>query len=197
MKKYYLEKENSQLIIKLAKFLRAGAILAIPTETCYGLAVNLHDQETVKRLYKIKQRPTDQPLAIACADLESAKQFAELDRKQISWLNKYLPNSFTAIFKAKANFPLKYNTVGIRFSTNSFINLLAKETNGFALTSANLHGYKDTYSIDEIENQFAGKIFQPDISVDAGTLARIPASTIIDFSAKKPTILRQGVFKLK
>jgi len=198
MKIYNLTKENYFSLLDLTvKYLKSGAIIVIPTETCYGLAIDFNNQDAYNRLFKVKQRPESLKLPIVAHNINCASAYAEIDKKLNFWLKKHLPNSFTILTKAKPNFILKYPDIGIRFSTNIFVNDLSEKLTGFALTSANINGLPETYSLKEMENQFAGKIFQPDIFINAGELVRVDPTTIIDFRDKKLQTIRQGLFKLK
>lgn len=198
MKIYNLTNQNLNALVEItAKYMRSGAIVVLPTETCYGLAIDLTNKDAYDRLYKIKNRPENFKLPIVAANLQSATKYADISKKLSGWLAKHLPNSFTIITKANANFPYQYPDIGVRFSTNIFINKLAQELEGFALTSANINSLPETYSLKEVENQFAGKVFQPDIFINAGELAHVDPTTLIDFRDKKPKIIRQGLFNLK
>jgi len=198
MKIYQLNQNNlAQIAYKIALFLRSGAVVVIPTETCYGLAVDFNNAEALERLYRLKQRPNDLKLPICVPDVKTAKNYASIDKKVESWLEKHLPNSFTLIVNSKADFILKYSDIGFRFSNNIFVNQLSQEMGAFALTSANVSGYPETYNLRDLEAQFAGKIFQPDIFVNIGDLVRVPPTTIIDYKTKKPKIIRQGLFEIK
>lgn len=198
MKIYQLKQENTQEIIeKVTKYMRAGAVVVIPTETCYGFAIDIKNPDAVQRLIKMKQRPVEIKFPVVVCGPECAQKYAQLDKKNLNWVSKNIPNSFTVIFPAINDLPIKYNDIALRFSTSDFVNKLSIEMDGFGLTSANLHGFPETYSLIELENQFAGKVFQPDIFIDSGEILRVPPTTIIDFRDKKPKIVRQGIFEFK
>lgn len=190
--------DSDQTTLKhTAKLIEAGAVVIFPTDTSYGMATNPLNPEAVNRLYKIKQRDENEPIACVFRDIDQVEQFGRVNARQLKILKRNLPGPFTFILEPKNNV-LPWPTLGVRIPDYLFTKALSHETTvPFTATSANIHGQPATYSLQEILAQFEGKIYQPDLILNAGVLRRYPPSTVVDIRSDKPIILREGIARPK
>ncbi len=200
------------------KILRDGGVVAHATETCYGLACDLRNPDAVQKLFRIKQRPLDQPVSALFSSLDQAKEYVEWNDEAESLAKKYLPGPLTLILQRKpvARYELRVElalsgveggnpetrkskpatSLGMRISSSPLASTLVEKFGSpLSTTSANLHGQPNPYSPDDIIAQFSRQKFQPDLILDSGTLPHNPPSTVIDLSGSGHTIRRQGTIK--
>ena len=180
---------------KAKRILEKNQILALPTETVYGLAGNAYSHKSVKRIYSLKKRPQKNPLIIHYYNLDLLKRDAEYDKNFLKLYKKFSPGPLTYILKKKekskvskfANAKLK--TIAVRFPKNKIIrSLLKKLTFPLAIPSANIStGVSPTEPLDVVD-EFKNKI---KFILNGGKSAIGLESTVINLSGK-PTILRPG-----
>lgn len=180
--------------------LKKGEVIAIPTDTVYGLTCSANNPKAIGRLYNIKGRNELKPVAICVATIDDFRLWGEADHLSDELLNDLLPGAVTIVVKRspKLNNP-KLNpgvsNIGIRITENSFIQGVCKAFNEpIALTSANKSSSKSTLEVTEFEELWPklGAVF------DGGQLGlseeQRAASTVIDLSVPKYyTIIRRGV----
>lgn len=186
-----------------ADFLRRGNIVAIPTETVYGLAVNLDNQKAVKRLYEIKNRTDNKPLTVHIAHLEKLEELATgIPDFTFKLTAKFWPGPLTLILYAKKNGVLRpaqgtsrdadqglRRTIGFRFPRHpTALGIINESRSLIGVTSANISNERAAKSADEVLTQFDGLI---DVVVDAGEANGIE-STILDLTCFPPKIIREG-----
>ncbi|CAK9811717.1 Threonylcarbamoyl-AMP synthase [Anthophora plagiata] len=125
-----------------ATLLRQGEIVAIPTDTIYGLAGIVSDNSSIEKLYKIKDRDENKPLSISVNNVTKIKLWGIVDHLPEELLTNILPGPYTIILKRTQNlnpaFNPNHDTVGIRIPKFSFINCVADIVGPLALTSANV-----------------------------------------------------------
>lgn len=169
--------------------LAEGGTVAHATETCYGLACDLSNAKAVERLFQVKERPLQQPVSGLFADLELVKQYVEWN-ELAEELSAQLPGPLTIIVRLRSDAPKALfptpngnNTVGIRISPHRVAMELAKQFGSpVSTTSANIHGHLDSYSPQDIMDQFLDAKFRPDLIINSGALQNNPPSRIIDVS---------------
>ncbi|XP_035914079.1 yrdC domain-containing protein, mitochondrial [Anopheles stephensi] len=180
--------------------LRRGEVIAIPTDTVYGLTCSANNPKAIGRLYNIKGRHELKPVAICVATVEDLRQWGEADHLSAELLNELLPGAVTVVVKrsAKLNNP-KLNpgvsNIGIRITENNFIqDVCAAFNEPIALTSANKSSSQSTLEVGEFKELWPklGAVF------DGGQLGlseeQRAASTVIDLSVPGCyRIIRRGV----
>jgi len=179
--------------------LRAGSIVAYPTETCYGLAVDVSNSAAVAKLFALKQRPADMPVSVLFASVVQAKEYVEWNERAEKLAEDNLPGPLTIILPSKTDTPTplhvtatlkaqssKLKTIGIRVSTHPIAQALVTAFGKpISTTSANIHGEPNTYSTEELVSQL-----QPDLVLDSGELHKNEPSKVVDLSDDKAKILR-------
>ncbi len=184
--------------------IHAGGVVAHATETCYGFACDLGNPKAVEKLFRIKQRPFDQPVSALFASVDEAKKFAVWNARAEELAQKFLPGPLTLILPLHPDAPSKLipspspspnpsPTVGVRISSHLLATSLVKKYKSpLSTTSANIHGKPNPYSAEDIRSQFRGAEFQPDLIIDSGTLPQVPPSTIINCMSEKGDTMRKG-----
>ncbi len=178
--------------------LAAGGVVAIPTDTVYGLAVLPAHQEAVAALFALKERPIDVALPVLVGDLEGVAEVAVLPSGPVAGLaRRWWPGPLTIVLERAPGFdadlggpPDRASTVGVRWPDHLFVAGLCRRAGPLAVTSANRHGDPPCTSADQVVVAFAPGP-APDLVVDGGTCDGVP-STVVDCSGTAPTCLREG-----
>jgi len=180
--------------------LNNGNIIAVPTDTVYGLACNANDSMAIKKLYSIKGREQMKPVAICVSNLKDLKLYGNAKHLTDNLLNELLPGPITIVLEKTQYLSSPYlnpgvKKIGIRIPKFKFIqNLCANLEYPLALTSANKSSEPSSLSIQEFSNIWPGL----DGIFDGGVLsqneASRSASTVVDLSiAGKYKIIRNGI----
>ena len=181
---------------RAAKLLRTGEVVALPTETVYGLAANALDENAVAKIFQIKNRPSHNPIIVHVAGNEMAERCAnnwpELARK----LSKsFWPGPLTIVLPRAKEIPDNVTaggaTIGIRWPGHPFIQAVIREC-GFPLAapSANLSERVSPTNAEHVRAQLAGKI---PLIVDGGQSQVGIESAVLDLTVSPPCILRPGM----
>ena len=196
--KKYIDLKNSTDYIKLkepAELLKNGGIVVFPTETVYGIGANGLDENTVKKLYNIKQRPLNKPISLLVSNMDMVNQVAkDITDLEYKLMEEFFPGPFTIILNKKDSVPdivtAGQNTVGIRMPSGEIARKLVEYANvPIATPSANISGKPSGTNLSSIMKDFDGKI---DCFIDGGESKLGIASTIVKVIDGVPQILRQG-----
>lgn len=180
---------------ELVGIMRGGGLIAVPTETVYGLAGNGLDEKAVAEIYEVKRRPEVKPLSLMVHDAASMERYCESVPPQAYTLAKrFWPGPLTIVMKAKPCVPeivrAGGETVGLRCPDHPLtLELLEKSGVPFAAPSANPSGEPSPKNADSVLKYFDGKI---DAVLDGGECGIGCESTLIDLSRTPYRILRQG-----
>ncbi len=173
-------------LARAERILEAGGVIAFPTETVYGLGCLAEQTEAVTRIYEIKQRPRERPLAIYLADSADVFDHAahvSIDGRRL--IERYMPGPITLIFSDRTS-----GKTGFRVSTHPVLTeLLRMAGRSLVGTSANISGRPSPTSAAEVLAAFEGRI---DAVLDAGPAPLGVESTVIDCTTSPPTLLREG-----
>lgn len=170
-----------------------GGVIAVPTETVYGLAASLKNIDGIKKLCKLKKRPIDsgKMLTVMMADVNQIEEYAVLTKQERALALRYFPGELTMIFEKRADFNHEYfdnfNTIGVRIPEHEYMLKLLQKTGPLVVTSANPRGEEACLEANEVKKCLP--------SVDAivrGKSGRNLPSTILDIRSGIPHILRQG-----
>jgi L-threonylcarbamoyladenylate synthase len=174
--------------------LQSGGVVAIPTDTVYGLAVPVHNEAGIDRLFEIKGRDSNKAIAVLIGSLDQLSiltlNFSENAQKLAA---AFWPGALTLIVAANRNLPPNispFPTIGIRMPNHNKALELMRLCGPLATTSANISGGSNTTSAQEVLEQLDGKI---DLLLDGGPTPGAVASTVVDCTQATIAILRQGV----
>lgn len=176
--------------------LRSGRVVALPTETVYGLAANAFDKEAVARIYEIKGRPSHNPTIVHIAGSEMARQCAAhwpaLAKRLAA---AFWPGPLTLVLPRSNCIPdivvSGGSTVGLRWPSHPFIQAVIREC-GFPLAapSANLSNQVSPTTAAHVRKQLGHKV---ELIVDGGPSQVGIESTVLDVTRTPPRVLRPGV----
>ena len=188
--------ERAKAVIKKAgDIIKNGGIVAFPTETVYGLGGDGLNPRSSQKIYEAKGRPSDNPLIIHVADMDSIKKIVkEIPEVAYKLAEKYWPGPLTMIMNKSDIVPYEttggLDTVAIRMPSNKIAAELIRCSGGYiAAPSANLSGRPSPtqakYCIEDLD----GRV---DMIIDGGAVGIGLESTIIDLTSGTPMILRPG-----
>ena len=182
-------------IKKAKKYLDKNQCVAVPTETVYGLAANAYSNVSVKRIFRLKKRPTNNPLIVHYSDINKLKNDCYINDDFIKLYRKLSPGPITFILKLKKVSKIskfvtnKQNTLAVRFPKHPLFKRLLKSLEyPLAAPSANMSTRLSSVKASDVVEEFGSKI---KYVLDGGKCQIGLESTIINL-LKKPTILRFG-----
>ncbi|MGL6174721.1 MAG: L-threonylcarbamoyladenylate synthase [Cellulosilyticaceae bacterium] len=178
-----------------ASIIQAGGLVAVPTETVYGLAANALDGKAVSGIYKAKGRPSDNPLIVHIASLDMLDSLVKnISPKAKLLIDAFWPGPLTLIFEASDLIPKEVcaglSTVAIRFPSHPVICDLIKLSGvPLAAPSANTSGKPSPTNATRVIDDLFGKV---DAIIDGGDCSVGLESTVVATNGEIPTILRPG-----
>lgn len=193
--KMHKDHPNMALIQEAGQIIKDGGLVAFPTETVYGLGGNALDVSASHRIYAAKGRPSDNPLIIHIADLESLKPItATIPKQAMDLAQAFWPGPLTMIFSKSDLVPFEttggLTSVAVRMPSHPIARALIRAGGGYiAAPSANTSGRP---SPTKAEHVIADLGEQIDMVIDGGVVSIGLESTIVDFTEEVPTILRPG-----
>ena len=177
-----------------ARILRAGGIVAVPTETVYGLAAVASDPVAVRRVFATKGRPVDHPLIVHLADAgELPRWAAAVPPAAAALAAAFWPGPLTLVLPRRAGVPDEVtgglDTVGLRVPSHPLTRALIAETGGgLAAPSANRFGRVSPTTAAHVEAELGAAV----PVLDGGACAVGVESTIVDLAGDAPALLRPG-----
>lgn len=192
-----LDKDDiDSLIIKEAsQIIRNGGLVAFPTETVYGLGANALDEEAVKKIFKAKGRPSDNPLIVHISSKEELPPLVEhIPENAKILMDAFWPGPLTLIFPKSDKIPYSItaglSSVAIRLPQNEIAATLIKVSGlPIAAPSANTSGKPSPTKAAHVIEDLHGKV---DMILDGGSVTVGLESTVVDVTGGKPMILRPG-----
>lgn len=178
-----------------ARVLRAGGLVAFPTETFYGLGAHALDQAAVGRVFQAKGRPADKPLLVLVDSVEMVARVArDVPALARRLMDRYWPGPLTLVLAAHPGLPVALTagtgTIGVRLSGHPVARALVTAL-GAAITapSANPHGALSPRTADEVVASLGGRV---DLVLDGGPTRGGPPSTLLDLTRTPAVVLRTG-----
>ena len=195
MKTDILGADNEKAVIAAAKYLTAGELVALPTETVYGLGADGLNPDAVAKIFQVKGRPQDNPLILHIADPGQMEQFCrDIPDSAYRLAEAFWPGPLTIVLPAKDIVPKRttagLSTVAVRCPdcdvTRKIIRLSGVPV---AAPSANISGKPSTTTAEHVRHDHDGRI---DAIVDGGACRVGVESTIVDLTEDCPRLLRPG-----
>ena len=189
------EQLNREAILRAGEILKNGGLVAIPTETVYGLGANALDAEAAKKTYAAKGRPSDNPLIVHIARFEDLETVAEnISEKAWKLARTFWPGPMTLIFDKTGIVPHGttggLDTVAVRMPVDSIAKEVILAGGGFiSAPSANTSGRPSPTTAQHVAEDLDGKI---EMILDGGEVEIGVESTIVDMTVEPPMILRPG-----
>ncbi|MBI3894770.1 MAG: threonylcarbamoyl-AMP synthase [Acidobacteria bacterium] len=180
---------------RAAALLRQGEVVAIPTDTFYGLAANPFDLAAVENVFSLKGRAKAAPLLLLVESVEMATALSRnLPLRFFSLAEHFWPGPLTIVVEASPKIPPSVTAhtgrIGLRLPAASIPVALIRET-GFAITgtSANLSGNSESSTAGEVERCFGERLT---LILDGGTSRHVKPSTVLSLTMNSWEILREG-----
>lgn len=168
-------------VAAVVRALRAGGAVVLPTDTVYGLAALPGHED---RLYALKDRPEQVPIAVLVADAEQAATLGRFGPLARRLAERFWPGPLTLVVERLDG----AGTVGIRCPDHNLLRAVALEVGPVPTTSANRHGVATPATAAEAAASLAGT---PDLVVDGGPCEGV-ASTVVDVTGSELRVLREG-----
>jgi L-threonylcarbamoyladenylate synthase len=175
--------------------IRAGGLVAFPTDTLYGLAVDPRSDSAVEKIFLSKQRPQDRPIPLVAASIEQVREsVGTLTPLGERLASRWWPGPLTLIIPASASVSRRVHLgtgkVAVRVPDHAVARALARGA-GHALTStsANLSGAAAASTADEVVLALGDAV---DVLIDAGPSPGVAPSTIVDVTGSEPVLVRPG-----
>ena len=198
---------TADALISAAKLLKAGGLVALPTETVYGLGADATNKDAVARIYKVKGRPADHPLIVHIHSMQSLADWAdEIPSYAISLARDFWPGPMTLVLKrsilAEDFVTGGQPTVGLRVPDHVIALALLSEFakiggKGIAAPSANRFGHVSPTTAQAVQDEIGAFLDQQDLILDGGPSQVGVESTIIDCTSDTPRILRPGAITIE
>jgi L-threonylcarbamoyladenylate synthase len=174
--------------------LRAGGVVAFPTDTLYALGADATNDEAVVRVFHVKGREADKPLPLFVANAAMAGQIGRLSPAAIALCERYWPGPLTVVVEKRAGFQSLAlaggDTVALRVPDHPVaLRVIIGLGKPVTATSANRSGGSDPVSAEDVRSQLRDAV---DLVIDGGACPVGAPSTIVDCTAEPPTILREG-----
>ncbi|KAK6174860.1 hypothetical protein SNE40_013427 [Patella caerulea] len=192
-----LEGKEQHLLQKSASdVLLSGGVIAVPTDTIYGIAALSQDVEAINRIYNIKQRDLQKPIAISVGDIDDIYRWSKVTVNN-DLLSELLPGPVTVVMERSEELNPRLNPdtnlIGVRIPDHKFIRSLAQQCRQpIALTSANISCDRSSLSVEEFKDLWP----MLDLIIDGGILSSCgerSGSTVVDLSTSGfYRIIRQG-----
>jgi L-threonylcarbamoyladenylate synthase len=182
------------------EMLRSGGIVALPTDTVYGIAVALDAPGGVEKLFAAKRRPPDKGIMLLLSDAAQAPETGRWPASAAALAAAFWPGGLTIVVPQRSDAPLPAAltsgaaTIGLRVPDHDAPRALAAALGPIPTTSANVSGLPEARTADEIVEQLGDSV---GLVLDGGPAHGGPASTIVDCTVEPPRILRVGAIAVE
>lgn len=195
----YQRNKHQQIIHACVLALKHGKSVVYPTDTSYGLAVDVTNSSAWRNLYRIKGRDFKQPTHVVIPSISYAKKVGHWNRRAEKLTKKFWPGPLSLVLLLRSKMKYLQNlagqtdTIGLRFPHNQIALDLAKTLGQpISATGANRLGQGDSYSLKDIQRNFAKQKYKPDIIINVGRLPKRKPSTLVKIVDDHIDILRPG-----
>lgn len=183
-----------------AEFIKRGGLVAFPTETVYGLGANVFDARAIKRIFRVKKRPGDNPLIAHVASLEQIDELtAGITTRAEKFINAFFPGPLTVVLRKSGKVPMiatgNLETIGVRMPRLELArDFLRACGTPVVAPSANISGRPSPTTWKAVAEDMYGKIecFLQGEPTEIGL-----ESTVVDCTEETPLLLRQGAVSLE
>ncbi len=187
--------KQQNIIRQIGEVLRCGEVIAIPTETVYGLAANARDEAAVKKIFDAKGRPQDNPLIVHISTISELPNVAEeIPQDALRLALKYWPGPLTMVLKRRSDIPASVSagldTVAVRCPSHPVANAIIRAAGvPLAAPSANRSGRPSPTTAAHVYDDLKDRIR---LIVDGGACSVGVESTVLDLTSTPPRLLRPG-----
>lgn len=178
-----------------ADALEQGAVIAVPTDTVYGLVCLYNEPAAIGRLFAVKGRPLHKALPVLLGDTDQAQVVVQPGRSPLAQavMARFWPGPLTLVLRSRPGLPAALTaggrTVGVRVPAHPFLRALARRVGPLASSSANRSSAPPCATPAAVLEQLDGRI---PLVIDGGPAPLARASTVLDLSGPAPKVLRPG-----
>lgn len=192
---------ESQLNIDdIVTALNEGKTIVYPTETCYGLGCDAHNEEAVARLFAIKARQENKSMLVVVPDISMLFEYVVWHKRLQQIADRFWPGALTVVAQTHPDVSLPKgivgpgNTIAFRVTSHPLASELSQRLGRpIVSTSANVASFESPYDMESVLAMYENSPHQPDIIIDAGALPHRSPSTVVKVSPQgKVDVLRQG-----
>ena len=183
-----------RLIRHVVEQISQGAVICYPTDTGYGIGCDIFNPKAIKKIERLKKRPSSKPFSFMCYDLKNISQYAHVSNTAYRLLKKNLPGPYTFVLPGTKLVPkvmtTKQKTVGIRVPANVICRALLEELGSPIINTSipvadNAAPPTEAFEIEMLLNNHV------EVIIDGGPVYPDPSS-VIDLTGPRPEILREG-----
>ena len=186
---------GEEALAEAEKYILSEAVIAVPTDTVYGVVCRFDSEQAIDQLYWVKERQPQKALPVLLGDegqLDRVIQ-ARLSPLAGQFIRHFWPGPLTLVLPALAHLPNVLNsggeTIAVRIPDHPFLRDLARHAGPLASSSANRSGQPDCRTAQAVLAQLEGRV---PLIVDGGETTHLLASTVLDLTGAEPRILREG-----
>jgi len=180
-------------IQKANQIIKGGGTIAFPTDTVYGLAADVFENDAIRKIYAIKERSMLKALPVLIANMGQLERIiSEMKESAKILAEAYWPGPLTLILPKGPSLPellSPYSTIGVRMPNYPLTLELLETTGPLATTSANLSGESNPRTAQDVLDQLGGRI---DLLLDGGETPGVTPSTVVEITTSEIRILREG-----
>src|SRR5580658_124778 len=188
-----------RLVRRAAEIVRAGGLIAYPTDSCYAFGWHIGDKHALERVRRLRQADRHHHFTLVCADLAEVGRFARLETWQFRMLRACLPGPYTFLLRATRETPRRLQherrrTIGVRIPDHRVVRMLLTELAEPLMSSTLLLAAHETplTAARDIQARLEHEV---DAILDGGDCG-IEPTTVVDLSVSPPLVVRQGKGKL-
>jgi tRNA threonylcarbamoyl adenosine modification protein (Sua5/YciO/YrdC/YwlC family) len=185
-----------RLVRQAADIVRAGGVIAYPTDSCYAFGWHIGDKSALERVRRLRRADRHHHFTLVCADLAQIGRFARLDTWQFRLLKTCLPGPYTFLLKASRETPRrlqheKRRTIGVRIPDHAVVQLLLRELGEPLMSSTLILPDEPGNPLTSGRDIQARLEHEIDAVLDGGDCGIVP-TTVVDLSVNPPVVLREG-----
>lgn len=191
---------SSEALTHALETMKAGGVVAYPTETFYGLGVDAFNQEALEKIYSIKKRDFSQPLSVLIPSQDSLAEYARaIPEGAWKLIERFWPGPLTLVVSAASCLPQllcsQTNKIAVRISSHPIARALTERLGSpLTATSANISGAPSPATPEEVARQLGDTV---KLIIDGGRTRGDKPSTIVDVTQSPPQLLRAGAIPFR
>jgi len=189
---------DQEMVRRAATWINRGGLVVFPTSTFYGIGAQALNVHAVDRVFQVKERHKGNPLLVLIASLDELSPLVQsIPETAEALIKAFWPGGITLVFDAEDTVPPNLTgytgKIGVRLASHPVAAALVKVVSGpITGTSANLSGKGGCTAVADLNGRIKDQV---DLVLDAGQLAGVRGSTVVDVTTKSPRILREGVIR--